>query len=128
MKKIIFSIVAVCIIGIASITANKIFLARSTYAESLLMENAEALSLMEESTTKCPSYKYVPDHFIVATVSTTSGTCNVDGELTVGEKTVSGNFKKGKTYVVVITTKNCDGIQKGACCNQKDVGVSVKKV
>ena len=128
MKKTMFPIVAACVMGMVSFTAKKIFCAQPACAESLLIENAEALSLMEESTTKCPSYKYVPDHFIVATSSTASGTCNVDGELTVGENTVSGSFKKGKTYVVVITTKNFDGLQKGACCNQKDVGVSIKKV
>lgn len=37
------------------------------------------------------------------------------------------NSQKEKTYIVVISTKNCSGREQGACCNQKDVGTTVIK-
>ena len=53
---------------------------------------------------------------------------NASTDITVENgNTYSGEFSKGKTYIVVISTKNCSGREQGACCNQKDVGTTVIK-
>ena len=76
----------------------------------------------------CPSPDYVPNRFIEVVTTTTTGTSNLDGSITVENgNTYSGEFTKGKTYIVVISTKNCSGREQGACCNQKDVGTTVIK-
>ena len=113
-------------VAIATSVGIKDFKSNACKSNALLMANVEALSMGEP--TNCPNPYDVPDKYLHASTETTTGTSNLDGEITVTSGvTYSGKFKKGKTYIVVITTKNCDGEQKGACCPQKEVGTTVKK-
>lgn len=125
-KKRLFMLPCIAAVVIAVVGGTKAFRSNAYETSSLLMQNVEALSMGEETT--CPNPYDVPDRYIVATTTTTTGTSNLKGQITVSTgNTYSGDFEKGKTYTVVITTKNCDGVQTGACCPQKEVGTTVKK-
>lgn len=106
---------------------------------SLLMQNVEALAqdnngepTGEPSGGLC-SHKnphHTPDHYLTVKVETAQGTSHKKGEITIESdgKTYHGDFEKDQTYTVVMEIKNCDGIQTGSCCDQRKVGVKVKKV
>ena len=138
MKKNFFkatlAVVAIATVGMGSYKAYGAYVAANmSESELLFTENVNALA-DGDAGTNCPGPDYVPDHYIEAACTSATGTCNVDGQLSVGTNsssgssaTVSGNFKKGKTYTVAIEVKNCTGVQQGACCDQRKVGVSIKK-
>ena len=109
---------------------------------NLLMQNVEALAQSTNpnepdggdpgsggSCTHNNPY-HTPDRYLHVTVQTAQGTSHKKGQITIGRdgNTYSGDFEKDQTYTVVIETKNCDGIQAGSCCDQRKVGVKVRKV
>ena len=125
-KKRLFMLPCMAAVAIAVVGGTKAFRSNAYETSSLLMQNVEALSMGEP--TPCPDPYDVPGRYLVATTTTTTGTSNLKGQITVSTgNTYSGDFEKGKTYTVVITTKNCDGVQTGACCPQKEVGTTIKK-
>ena len=115
-------------IALAALVGMKTLERNKNINETLLMANVEALTSEEVGNNHCPSPDYVPNRFIEVVTTTATGTSNLDGSITVENgNTYSGEFTKGKTYIVVISTKNCSGREQGACCNQKDVGTTVIK-
>lgn len=96
-------------------------------ATSLTLKNIEALADGEEGTT-CPDYNYVPNRYIVAKPGKISAQCNVAGQIVVNDSTITGSFTYGTSYNVNIETKNCSGTQKGACCDQRQVGVHILSI
>jgi hypothetical protein len=90
--------------------------------------NIEALADAADETTQCPDYNYVPDHFIEAKAGKISAQCTMAGQITVSDSTITGSFTFGQSYMVNIETKNCTGHQKGACCDQRQVGVHLLSV
>lgn len=91
---------------------------------TLALVNLEALT-NDDEVTKCPDYNYVPDHFIIAETITDNATCTKKGSIQVGTHIFHGDYEKGQEYTVVIEEKNCFGEQKGACCDQREVGVRI---
>lgn len=79
----------------------------------------------EEHVTECKS-NWVPDRYIVVSSESEKITCTVDGKLSINDSTISGEYHKKKEYLVTIITKNCSGVQEGACCDQDKVGVEIK--
>lgn len=77
------------------------------------------------STTPPDPWNYVPDRYLTCTTKTYKLVCTNEGTLTYDGKTISGNYKKGVTYSVVVEIKNCDGKKKGAWCDQRQVGARV---
>lgn len=124
MKKIFLGVIimsSISICTVAGIEASQ--QQKQQKLSALTLANIEAIT--DEETTVCPDYNYVPDHYIEATAEAINTTCSKKGELQVGSHIIHGSFDRGEQYVVVIETKNCDGQQKGACCDQREVGVSI---
>lgn len=115
-------------VAIATFVGAKSFKTSAYESNDLLMQNVEALS--DGNDARCPhnNANHVPNRFLYAHVKTEQGTSKVDGSITISDgNSYSGSYKKDNTYTVVITTKNCDGEQEGACCDQRKVGTTVKK-
>ena len=126
-KKLVLALPCIAAVAFATFVGKKALEASAYEGNSLLMQNVEALSLDNNESIACPP-NHVPNHYITATTNTIQVTCTKNGEIKVGEHTVSGAWEKNKTYVVVIVTKNCDGTECGACCDQSQVGVTIEKI
>ena len=148
MKKTFKCGIAAAVIVAAGFAAYKSYGAYGAQDNSLLMQNIEALAQSNESgsepggdpsegesggPTKCKDENYVPNHFLYASTKTLTGTSHIKGEISVTDSSTNstttyyGDFEKDKTYTIIITLKNCDGIQDGACCDQRKVGTTIKK-
>ena len=88
---------------------------------SLRLRNIEALAQVES--TVCPDYNYVPDVSIHAEEIRTNVECSTNGEISVGGEKIKGSYKRGKSYEILYEKKNCDQPAKGACCDQRQVGI-----
>ncbi|NLV52184.1 MAG: hypothetical protein GXY64_02830 [Bacteroidales bacterium] len=129
MKKKMFLLLCIAAVSIVAFVGAKSFKTNVSESDYLLLANVEALGNPTEGTTKCKNSNWVPDRFLEAVDRTEQGTSHTKGEITVESdgKTYSGNFEKDHTYIIVITTKNCSGMQTGACCDQRKVGTTIKK-
>lgn len=87
----------------------------------LTIENIEALTQYEG---EWPG-QYVPNHFLYATIQSFVVVCDENGSLKIGSHIVSGDYKKGQNYPIIVEIKNCDGVQEGAFCDQSQVGVRI---
>lgn len=139
MKKFVKRGMLAAVVIAAGLAAYQSYSSYGVQDNSLLMQNVEALAqdnngepTGEPSGGSCSHHNpyHTPDRYLVVTVKTEQGTSHKKGEITIESdgSTYSGNFEKDRTYTVVIEIKNCDGIQKGSCCDQRKVGVKVKKV
>ena len=143
-KQIIKCGIAAAVVVAAGFAAYQSYGAYGAQDNSLLMQNIEALAQSTEpggdpsegesgGPTKCKNEHYVPDRFIHATERTVTGTSHIKGEISVTDSSTNstttyyGDFDKDKTYTIIITLKNCDGEQVGACCDQRKVGTTIKK-
>ena len=128
MKKKLFLLPCIAAVAIATFVGAKSFQTNAYESNDLLLQNVEALSAGSDAGCPHNNANHVPNRFLYATTTTETATCKVDGSITVSDgNSYSGSYKKDKSYVVIITTKNCDGVQTGACCDQRKVGTTVKK-
>lgn len=120
-EKMIFAVVAV----MAVISCYMAYTTQDKHSKpnALALANIEALSGEEDS--PCPDYNYVPNHYLEVYNETVSVTCSREGEISFGSGTITGSFKKGNVYSIVIEVKNCSGESYGACCDQRRVGSSI---
>lgn len=94
---------------------------------TLLMANIEALTENDAPTTpttSCPP-NHTPDRYICASVHAFPTTCDRDGSISIGGDIIKGEYKKGQTYNVIVELKNCEGYQRGSCCDQSLVGARI---
>lgn len=88
---------------------------------ALTMANLEALAEPTE-TTSCPDPYDVPNRFLRGGgPQSATYQSNSSGQIIVGGKTLGG-YAKNTSVTITVETFNCDGVQTGACCNQKKVG------
>ncbi len=98
---------------------------RSEPLSDLMLANIEALAADESGKeTKCPDYNYVPDHYLRVDSEVIMVVCSRRGEISIGNTTFHGSYNRNEEYPVIIQTKNCSEVQKGACCDQREIGVS----
>lgn len=68
---------------------------------------------------KCPDYNYMPNRTMHTVLSETHIYSNSKGELVINGITKIG-LEKNKAYYVVYQAKNCDQVQVGSCCDQRN--------
>lgn len=67
-------------------------------------------------------WNYVPGRYIVSTTHSEQVVCPSGGSISIGQWHLTGDYKKGDKYSIVIETKNCDGENERAWCDQRQVG------
>ena len=70
-------------------------------------------------------WNYVPNRYLVPKVTEHLIMSSPEGGITINGLSISGTFKKGVTYKVVICTLSCDGEQQGSWCDQLRIGSTV---
>lgn len=114
-KTIILSIALVCFALGTSLSINS---KTKRNMNSLASANFEALA-----DTECPDFNYVPNRFLEAELVDRTFTANASGEITIGGITHNG-FKANVTVTISVVMRNCSGQETGACCDQRNIGIS----
>ncbi|GHT64856.1 hypothetical protein AGMMS50239_23340 [Bacteroidia bacterium] len=123
MKKKIFGGIAV--LAIAAVAVFNVNLnTNSNNLSAALLANIEALAQNENPGNSCPDPYDVPNHYIVATTSSTTVTSNSKGEINVAGY-VQGGYEKNKQVTVTVAIYNCSGEALNACCPQSEVRVVI---
>ena len=122
MKKIMFA----TLVAVAAISGFIGYFNQQTNQQlsALAIANVEALTDDQERP-KSPDYNYVPDHYIEVECIRCDVTCTKRGELQIGSHILSGSYERGQNYTIIYELKNCDGVQDGACCGQREVGMHI---
>ena len=123
MKK---TFIAACIaasLGIAGFNAFETI--ETAKLSDLALKNIEALADGESvSSNNCPDFNYVPNHYLEVVLGTVSVKSDREGNISIGD-VVYGGYKKNTEYNIPVEIKNCSGIQEGACCDQREIGITI---
>lgn len=121
---------AIAIAGMVTVSLWSHRSVNTPYVDGFYLANIEALTASESTggtttTTPPDPWNYVPDRYLISSVKTHKLVCATEGTISVNGVSFSGDYKKGVSYAVVVETKNCNGKQNGAWCDQRLVGSKI---
>ena len=124
MKKKVFApLMGAVVLGLSAYAGYRTYDAYAKVSESdLLLANAEALALNNESGTSCPSPYDVPDHYWGYVKRTGTQTVSAGGYIIIAGKKfpVGGNVEGTVTFTYEIA--GCSQEAKGSCCPFDKIG------